>query len=598
MTARSPARPPAGRREARPGLSARLFGGFDRGADRRLARPPEVVLDLDARPAGGRLVALAAQQVAVQSIYFVLPGIVAAAFGAEPLAAVNFLCLSLLGMAAFALLQGLARGIVGSGYPIPGIPSPVLLAAYLLAAQSGASLGEAAALTIATGVGALLTLPLFRRLSALIPTEVAGVVVFLIGASLLPLVIAAMHLDAAAPRAALPGAAVTLGTVAVMVIVAIGRTRLAPFAVLCGMAVGIAVALGAGMAHPAALPLLEEAVWVALPRPVPPEAGPATLPLLGVFLVCLVPIQASLLGNLIAFQRAADAEWRRPDPPPLRRGLLAQGLAVIATGAIGGMAPAVSSAAVGLSIATGTLARRIALAGAAAFLLLAFCPKPVMLFVLLPDPVKAAMLLYVAGFMMAQGCQMVAARMLDARRTAVAGLGLGAGLAVLIEPEFFAAGLPALAAPLSFGALVAFLANLLTLPLVARRTRFVLPLGAGLSPAVEARLAALGGAWGLRRETVERLQHALTELGDLLAGRGLGEVSVTATRGEERVVLRLDFVGEPLPPAAVRPRARDLEEGAASLEAFAVWMATRHAVRHAQRGPAQGRMEFLLEFED
>jgi len=556
------------------------------------------VLDLEARPAPGQLLALAAQQVAVQSIYFVLPGLVATAFGATPLQATNLLCLSLLGVALFTLLQGLTRGILGSGYPIPGIPSPVLLAAYLLAAGAGLGLDAAAALTVLTGIAAVLTLPLLRRLPVLIPTEVAGVVVFLIGASLVPLVIAAMHLEPARPVASVPGAAVTLGTVAVMVLVAIGRSRLAPFAVLAGMAVGIAASLLAGMGVPDAGRLLAEAPWLALPRPILPAYGPGMLPLAGVFLISLVPIQASLLGNLIAFQRAADSQWRRPDPPPLRRGLLAQGIAVALTGAIGGMAPAVSSAAVGLAIATGTLARRIALAGAAMLVVLAFCPKLLALFVLVPEPVKAAMLLYVAGFMMAQGCKMVAARMLDARRTAVAGLGLGAGLAVLIEPEFFAAGLPALAAPLSFGALVAFLANLLTLPLVAERARFVLPLGAALAPAVEERWAALGGAWGLRRETVERVRHALIELGDLLSGRGLRELGVLATKEEDRVVLRLDFAGPPLPPPAARPRARDLEDGTTSLEAFAVWMATRHAQRHAQRRSGEGRVELLLEFGD
>ena len=585
-------------RAARAGPLARFAGGFGRETDNPLVQPAEVRLALDARPPLGQLLALAAQQVAIQAIYFVLPGLVATAFGADPLTAANFLCLSLLGVAAFTVLQGLWRGAIGSGYPMPGIPSPVLLAAYLLAAQSGATLAEAAALTVMTGLAVLATVPFFRRLSQLIPTEVAGVVVFLIGASLLPLVIGAMNLSAAAPVAAVPGALVTLGTLAVMVLVAIGRTRFAPFAVLGGMLVGIVAALAAGMARPDAAALLAEAPWLALPRPIMPEAGPATWPLLGVFMISLVPIQASLLGNLIAFQRAADADWRRPDPPPLRRGLLAQGIAVVAAGGVGAMAPAVSSAAVGLSIATGTLARRIAFVGSAALAVIALCPKLVALFLLVPEPVKAAMLLYVAGFMMAQGCQMIAARMLDARRTVVAGLGLGAGVAVLIEPAFFAAALPALAAPLSFGALVAFLANLLTLPLVARRARFDLPLGAGLSTALEEQWSRLGGAWGLRRETVERVRHALTELGDTLHGRGQTRASVAATQEEERVVLRLVFAGSPLPPPARRPRAAELGEGLEALEALAVWMATRQAVRHAQQVLGPDRVEFLLEFED
>ena len=595
--AAGPAPPRAARRHGL--VAASLAGTFRRDADNPLIRLPEVVLDLDARPGPARLAALTAQQVAVQSIYFVLPGLVAGAFGADAAAATNFLCLSLLGVALFAVLQGLTRGIIGSGYPIPAIPSPVLLAAYLLAAQSGATLGEAGALALVTGAAVLMTVPVFRRLSTLIPTEVAGVVVFLIGASLLPVVMSTMELEPDEPLAAVPGALVTLATLAAMVLAAVRRTRIAPFAVLVGMVAGILLALAAGMLPPDAGRMLSDAAWFALPRPVLPEIRPGTPALAGVFMLCLVPIQASLLGNLIAFQRAADADWRRPDPPPLRRGLLAQAVAVMGTGLMGGMVPAVSSAAVGLAIATGTLARRIAIAGAAVLVVLALCPKLATLFILVPDPVQAAMLLYVAGFMMAQGCQMVAARMLDARRTVVAGLGLSSGLAVLIEPAYFAAALPALASPLSLGALVAFVANLLTLPMVARSARLTLPLGAGRSEALEQHWDRLGGGWGLRRTTVEQVRHALIELADLLAGRGLREATLSAWVQEDRLSVTLSFAGPPLPRPATRPpRAEDLADGGMeALEAFAVWLATRHAAGHVQRSTGAGT-ELRLDFED
>jgi NCS2 family nucleobase:cation symporter-2 len=262
------------------------------------------------------------------------------------------------------------------------------------------------------------------------------------------------------------------------------------------------------------------------------------------------------------------------------------------------MAPSVSSAAVGLSIATGTLARRIALAGAAVLVVLALCPKLTVLFVLVPDPVEAAMLLYVAGFMMAQGCGMVAARMLDARRTVVVGLGLCSGLAVLVEPRFFAAALPALAAPLSVGALVAFLANLLTLPLVARRAAFTLVLGDGQAERLERHWDRLGGAWGLRRETAERVRHALLELCELLAARGPGEVTVAARVQEDRLEVTLSHAGAPLPaPAPAAPRAAALlEEQDGGSEALGVWLATRHAAGFAQRSTAAGA-ELRLEFE-
>ncbi|MBR0673345.1 solute carrier family 23 protein [Neoroseomonas soli] len=578
-------------------LAERLAASFSREGDRNPAHVPDVVLGLEDHASLPRTIGLALQQVAIQSIYFVLPGVVAAAFGADPLAATNFLCLSLVGLAVYAVLQALTRGPVGSGYAIPAIPSAVLLAPMLLAAQMGAGMAEAAALTILAGVAMMGFAPLVRRLSTLMPTEVTGVVVFLIGASVLPTVMSLLRFDAAAPAAALPQLIVALGCFFVMVVLGVLRSVVAPYAVLIGGVAGTAAALGMGMAPPGAETLLAAAPWFAVPQPPsPPDFGfgaTVTAP----FLLCLIAALASLIGTVVAFQRATDGAWTRPDPGPLRRGILAHGLAIALTGMVGGMGPAASSACVGVSIATRTFARSIAMAGAGILFLLAFCPKAAALFVLVPAPVQAAMLLYVAGFMMAQGCEMVVVRTLDTRRTVVAGLGLSTGLAVLAAPGFFAAAVPALAAPLAMGGLAAFLANLVTLPLVKRTQAFTVPFGAGAPDLLEDRCFAIGGAWSLRGETVRKLHHALIEIGDLLAGRGLREMTVTATQQEETVVLAVAFAGAPLPPPARRPRLEDAEAGGDALEAMSLWLALREASRHATRSTPQGQ-ELRIEFLD
>ena len=574
-----------------------LAAALDRRADRVPTHMPDVVLGLDDRAAPPRMLALALQQIALQSIYFVLPAMAAAAFGAGPVEATNYLCLSLLGLAVFAVLQALTRGPVGAGYPMPGTPSGVLFAPLLLAAAQGATLAQAAALIMINGVAALFVAPIVRRLTTLMPTEVTGVVVFLVGASLMPNVMTMLHVDAARPAAALPGIIVAMGCFIVMVVVAVLRWRLAPFAVLIGAVMGTAAALAAGMAPPGARELLAIEPWFALPLPAAaPDFGFAP-GLLVPFLVCLVASLASLIGTTVALQRATDGGWTRPDPGPIRRAIIAHGLAGVLTGLAGGMGSAASSSCTGLSIATRTFARNVALAGAAILFMLAFCPKAVALFVLVPAPVQAAMLLYVAGFMMAQGCEMIVRRSLDTRRTVVAGLGLTSGLAVLVSPAYFAAALPALAAPLAFGALVAFVANLVTLPLVRRVERFTVPLGGRAADLIEDRSFAIGGAWGLRPDTVRKLHHALTELGDLLAGRGTAAMGVTATQQEDAVELAVSFPGPPLPLPARRPRAADIEAGGDAMEAVSLWLALREATRHAMRSTSEGQ-ELRIVFHD
>ena len=112
------------------------------------------------------------------------------------------------------------------------------------------------------------------------------------------------------------------------------------------------------------------------------------------------------------------------------------------------------------------MARRIVWVGVPLLLLVALCPKVLALFVLTPAPVKAAMLLYVAGFLMGQGCQLLSARLLDTRRMMIVAMeyckALGVGRFYLTAqvdklglyeklgfatfgPQFIDAGIPHLA---------------------------------------------------------------------------------------------------------------------------------------------------------
>lgn len=576
----------------------RLLGALDRRQDKPIQRPPDVAFALDDVPPAQEVAPLVVQQLAIQSIYFLLPGIVASAFGLGGLATTNFLCLTIAGLGIAGLLQVASRGPFGSGYALPAIPSPVFLAAYLLAAET-TDLAQASVLTVVAGACGMVLALVLRRLQSLVPTEAAGVVVFMIGVSLLPRAFASAAgptLDASLRPMA---AGVALGSLALMMLVALLRTGLSRFGVLLGAAIGCAVAIALGLLPPNSGELLREAPWLALPVPSVPRLGHFDAALLPAFLLTLVAATASWLGDLVAFQRAADGSWVKPDPAPIRRGLLANSVAVVASGLIGGMAPATSSACVGLAIATRTLSRVVAILGGIALLALACMPKLVALFALVPDPVKAAMLGYVCCFMMARGCQLITARMLDARRTFVAGLGLATGIGVLIAPDLLAEALPrALRSPVAAAALVAFALNLLTAPLVARQAGFEIWIASGRMPQdIADRCEEIGGAWGTRRATMERAGHALIELAEVLAGRGIERFRVTARHDDDLVRITLAYAGEPLPRPAARPDASDLDGPLQAQEAFAVWLATRQAQAYQQRHAA-GLTELRLEFAD
>ena len=568
-----------------------------RQLDRRMVRPTGIAYWLDEVPDKATALGLALQHVAIQSIYFVIPTVIAGTLSPDPADASRFLCLSILAAALWQVLQLLLRGPVGSGYPIPGTHTAALVGAYSLAALAGGGFGAAGAMLAIAGVAALVLTFFMHRLRLLLPNEVAGVVVILIGVALIMLATQRLGLQAGGTRPDVSKVLVVFGSLLVMVLVALSRTRAAPFAVLIGAACGVPLALALGHGVPEAGALVAARPWLALPQPWAPRFDQVSAVPMLAFIVALVALKATAVGSLVVMQRASDAGWSRPDAPPIRRGLIANGLAMVAAGLMGGACPGPATAAVGLSIATGTLARRIVWLGAVLLGVVALCPKLVMLFVLVPEPVKAAMLFYVAGFIMAQGCQLVTARLLDTRRTIIVAFGLGSGVSVAVAPLAFLAAVPALASPISVGAMVAFVVNLVTLPLVSRRATITVPVDGRAGRAVGEWFAGVAGSWALKPRTASAAEQALGEFMDVLAERQTPTATLSARLAEDRVEVTLSWPGPALPSPPAMASIEDLVGPDEVRQRFSVWLATRHTQGFRQKAVGDGT-EAWMAFED
>jgi NCS2 family nucleobase:cation symporter-2 len=578
-------------------LTGKTFLG--RHLDRRATRPPNIAYGLDDTPAAPATLGLALQHLAIQSVYFVIPTVLAGSLSGDPTDATRFLGLSILIAALWQGLMLLVRGPVGSGYPIPGTHTAALVGAYAITGAAGGGFGAAGAMLFIAGLACLALTFLMHRLRLVLPNEVSGVVVMLIGVAL---VVVGTHRLGLQPGGTLPDLSalgVMFTSLAVMVGVALSRSRASPFAVLIGASCGVPLALALGHGVPGSAELVAARPWLAVPQPWLPRFDEIQLAPLAAFLVALVALKATAVGSLVVIQRASDAGWSRPDAPPIRRGLLANALAVMAGGAIGAACPGPATAAVGLSIATGTLARRIVAVGAGLLVVVALCPKLVMLFVLAPEPVKAAMLFYVSGFIMAQGCQLVTARLLDTRRTLIVAFGLCAGTAVAVAPAAFVNATPALASPLSVGAMVAFLVNLLTLPLVARKAALPLDLTDPLaSRQVTDWVAGVSAGWALKPQTARAAQQSLGELVELLMQRGQPRLQIDARLAEDRIEFTLSWQGAALPEPPDIAHPEDLMGPDDVRERFSVWLATRQAQGFRQRGGSGSEQEVWIAFED
>jgi len=563
-----------------------------RAADRKAHRPADLVSAANEPVPWPFAVAMSVQHLTLQSIYIVLPVAVAATLGLDTRAAANFLCLSLLVMVVLTLAQAMWRGPVGSGYQMASIPAPTFVGAYLSCAASGLLIDQIGALALIGGAVACAVVLLIPRPEKLFPSELAGVSIFLLGASLLPLVFDLLtDKGALGKEAIILEMAIIVPAFAVMVLVVLSRLPIAPFGVKIGGAVGFVLAALLMPEQFQFTTAMASNPWLAIPQPIMPRFEGLSVGLTLIFIIPILPTLISLLGSLTALQRAADADWKKPDSPPLRRGLLAASLSICAAGLLGGMSAGPSSACYSLSIANRVLSRRIAYVGAAIVCAIAFSPKIAALCGLLPKSVQAVMLIYVAVIMLVSGTQLITIRMLDARRTLVAGVGIFAGMTVLILPGVFLTYLPALASPLSFGAVTALLVHLLTLPLVTRQANLSLPVGNSLPRLAEDETIRLGGAWGTNRATMQKIENFLIEIGEVMALRGENTIRVAIRYQEGEVSVVLKHQGGMLPAPSAQPVALSLDSDMEDELGFILWLAVRQAST-IERKPGELRLTF------
>ncbi len=281
-------------------------GFLARNSDRRTARPAGIVYWLDDAPPVLTAAGLAVQHTAIQSIYFVIPAVLAGSLSADPTDASRFLSLSILASALWQIVQLLMRGPIGSGYPIPGTHTAALVSAYAITGLAGIGFGGAGAMLIVTGIACVLLTFAMHRLRVVLPNEVAGVVVVLIGVALVVLATQRLGLQ---PGGKLPdrNAVLTVfASLSVMVGIALSRTRAAPFAVLIATLCGVPIALLLGHGYPDAATLLNSRDWIALPQPWAPRFDQISAVPLLTFFITIVAIKATAMGSMVVIQRGSD----------------------------------------------------------------------------------------------------------------------------------------------------------------------------------------------------------------------------------------------------------------------------------------------------
>jgi xanthine permease XanP len=565
-----------------------------------MRKPATLVYGVEEAPPRMVTVVSAIQHVGVIAIFMVYPLIIGRQAGAPAEELSNILRMAMLVLACAVVLQALPRGPVGSKLLAPSIFTGVYLGPSMLAVKLG-GLPLVWGMTIFAGLVEITLSRLWTKLRTFIPSETAGLVVFLIGVII---GLAALHLlIGKSATHSIPGPDAAVAGLALAVIIALniwnkGRMRL--FCILIGMVVGYAAAAAVGMLTANDfLAVLREPL---LTLPKPSYLGWSfDASMIVPFAVSGLAAAMSATAVVTTYQRATDADWVRPEMKSIRGGIFGDGIAVTIAGLLGTYGLTVSTANVGLVAATGVASRRIAFVVAAILVLAAFQPALVGILTIMPPPVMAASLLFTAVFIMIGGVQIISSRVLDSRRTLVIGMGMMAFFIVSVVPTTFA-GLPGWAQPLVNSPLVLATLTALSLNLVfrlgiRRKVAMVIePKDAdyqGIINFVE-RNAAI---WGARRDVVARVQFAVQQAVEAIIEhcRLSGPIAFEIGYDEFDIDVALSYCGIPLDLTGKLPTQEEIlesEDGARRLAAFLLVQRSDKAQASGADGKAVLRLDF------
>jgi xanthine permease XanP len=531
-----------------------------------MSRPPGLLYSVDETPPRAVFIVAGLQQVAVMSNSLLYPIILGREARLSPDQLLDFVSISMLTLAVATLLLCAKSRFIGCGYLCPAGYTQFYLGPSLSAAQIG-GLPLVFGMTAIAGILQATIAPVLRRVRFLLPPEIAGLVIAVVGLSIAVLGVR-YGMAGAANTGMTPEYlaifAVSLTTMVILNVWTKGYLRM--FCLLLGMAVGYAVS--------AALGILDFSTAV------PSEGLPLLrfpslhllqwrfdASLLAPFAIVAIAGTLNLIANISYAQRINDADWVRPNFTSLTGGMVGNGIASIISAVIGSMGINSYGVSVGLSAATGIASRSLAYMIAIAFALLSLIPAAAALITTIPAPVVGAALFFTAAFVFTSGLQAITARLLDSRKIIVIGFSFAMAMLANTSHDLLARA-PALLHPildngLVLGTVSAVLLNLLMRIGVRQRVTMKLDAGHVNRETIEGFLSEQGGRWGARRDIVSRAIFGVVQMLEVVGDVPEG-TEIEATFDEFNLDVRVRYKGAPLIIPERKPTPREIissEEG-------------------------------------
>jgi xanthine/uracil permease len=592
-----------------------------------MKRPRNLVYAVNERPPTAPMLVLGLQHAALSIVFLVYAAMVAKGAGFTLEQQQGMVVGTLLACGIGAILQG-GFPRLSSGLLLIPLSSPMFV---IFAVPAGKLAGPdgVAALTMVGGLVQILVGLTFRRLRAFFPPEVCGVVVLMLGVSMVPhaferiinMPSATMAVfsapiaislgismvphafdklvETAATGVYLPSVItglVTLATIIASTIWLKGSKRF--FAMLIGCAAGYAAAATLGELGSFA-EVVGQASMVDLPQLRMPSLSLEPSFLAGYAIVAMIAAVDNM-GVIISTDRLDDAEWSRPDVGQISRGVSSLGATTIFSSLLGGTHLGLSSTNIGLAFATGVTSRVVGITAGVIMAGIAFFPAALALVIAMPDPVLGGILAFAACYFIVAGAQLALSRMMSPRRMLVVGLPIATGIAVLTTSRL-GEGMTGIAAilihsPLMSASIVAIVLNALMRIGIAQKASITLVSGAGRHEQVEEALTEWGEMWGLKSATALHASSAVNQLLEAVSDLAEGDIRLEARHDDVRLDLSVLYNGQPMAFPDRAPTADELMNDDDAMGRMAGWLVRNLADRAMafRRGDEQG---VLLRFE-
>ena len=391
-------------------------------------------------PPAIHLVISSIQHVLLMVVSLAFPILLASQINGTPKFTASLITFSMIAAGVGSIIQSVGLPIIGSRYLCPNVCGPSYFSLSLSAVWAG-GIPLMRGMIIIAGLVEMAIAPIIQKLKNVFPTFIVGLVMTMVGVSVIKPSITSFF-GLAFSGDAILSLDIFVGLLSLMIMVFAnlwGKGFVKMYCLLIGVLSGWILSLAFLPGYWQTLAAVKDFPIFSLPA-IGPEFKKITFDFKMIIPFVVIGIGGSLksFGNLLLAQKISEPDLKEPNFVPIRKGLLADGFSTVLAGLLGGMAVDTSSSNIGLAGATKVLSRWISVGAGIIFIILAFFPKFVTVLSMIPKPVLGAALIFAGSFMICAGLQEMFIEKWDQRKTFIVGISLFFGLSTAFLPGLYA----------------------------------------------------------------------------------------------------------------------------------------------------------------